>query len=69
VDFSFPPMFRNGEVVASAVEMEVILAGVSARQAASPTAKLQIALDHHPEIVDPCFNSGVADTLTGDERE
>jgi len=70
VDLSFARWERDQTVTALPTELAVLLVGVAARQAASPTARIQAQLglasvaEDLLAPLDGAFSSGTAETLT-----
>ncbi len=68
MDLSFA-RFQSGQVTVLPVELAVLLVGIASRQAASPTARAQAAIDWTGPIdallapAHGCFSAAVAATL------
>ena len=70
MDLSFARFDRDIAVTALPTELAVLLVGVAARQAASPTARAQTLLSHNVSVLSllapahGAFNRDVAEALT-----
>ncbi|WP_326523793.1 hypothetical protein [Sphingomonas sp.] len=69
MDLSFA-RFPSGRITALPVELAIVLVGVASRQAASPTARVQAAIDRiactgrRLAPADGCFDGATASALT-----
>ncbi|RHW16827.1 hypothetical protein D1610_13975 [Sphingomonas gilva] len=63
MDLSFTPLGRERRRVAASPDLAMMLAGVSARQAASPTARAQQHLGVSIPALAASFHSEVSDLL------